>query len=153
MVTYEHRQPGYVVRWAMGLGALFVTLVTVPLMLAEPAFSLIPIVVIAILVAAGLLFHSLTVQVTTAYLSLWYGPGLVRKRWAIEDIVDAQAVRNPWWYGWGIHLTPRGWIYNVSGWEGIEIALANGRRLRIGTDEPGALVVAIEAARAREWEG
>jgi hypothetical protein len=49
--------------------------------------------------------------------------------------------------GWGIHRLARGWIYNVSGWEAVEIELASGSVHRIGTDEPRALLAAIERAQ------
>ena len=48
-----------------------------------------------------------------------------------------------WWYGWGIHLTPYGWLYNVSGWDAVAITLRNGRRVSLGTDQPNELCAAI----------
>ncbi|MBS1223341.1 MAG: hypothetical protein H6R24_19, partial [Proteobacteria bacterium] len=59
-------------------------------------------------------------------------------------------VRNSWLYGWGIHRTPHGWLYNVSGWEAVEITLASGKRLRLGTDEPGQLTQVLRAAATRQ---
>jgi len=56
-------------------------------------------------------------------------------------------VRNRWWYGWGIRWTPRGWLYNVSGLAAVELTLTDGRRLRIGIDEPERLCEAIAQAR------
>ena len=55
-------------------------------------------------------------------------------------------VRNSWIHGWGIHRTPHGWLYNVSGWEAVEIALTSGKRFRLGTDEPQQLTQALLAA-------
>ena len=83
----------------------------------------------------------------TAIKSLrwWFGWGVWTKRIPLEDIASAVPVRNPWWYGFGIHRTPRGWLYNVSGLDAVEIRLRNGRKLRLGTDEPGKL--ASELAR------
>jgi hypothetical protein len=56
-------------------------------------------------------------------------------------------VRNRWYYGWGIRITPRGWLYNVSGLDAVELALKNGKCVRIGSDEPHALARAIDHAR------
>ena len=148
MILYEHTQPGYAIRWGLGLGALVVLVTTLPLMLIQRAFVIVPVLVIAILVAIGLLFHAMTVQVSDAYLTLWFGPGVLKRRWVLEEIVQVKAVRNPWWYGWGIHWVPgRGWIYNVAGWEAIEIERTRGSRVRIGTDEPQALLAAVKKAR------
>jgi len=103
--------------------------------------------VAGILIVAGLLFYQLEVQVADGELRLRFGVGLVRRRFALADIRAAQAVRNRWLHGWGIHRLARGWIYNVNGWEAVEIELADGSAHRIGTDEPGALLAALERAR------
>jgi hypothetical protein len=55
-------------------------------------------------------------------------------------------VRNPWYYGWGVRLTPHGILYNVSGLNAVELLLDDGRRVRVGTDEPDALVRALAGA-------
>ena len=41
--------------------------------------------------------------------------GVIRKRVRLAEIVGCEPIRIRWWYGWGIHLTPCGWLYNVSG--------------------------------------
>ena len=75
-------------------------------------------------------------------------PGISRSRrsatrYYFKDIVSADVVRNPIIYGWGMHMIPRGWVYNVSGRSAVEVNLKDGTRLRLGTDEPEALVRAI----------
>ena len=35
----------------------------------------------------------------------------------------------------GMHMIPRGWVYNVSGRSAVEVNLKDGTRLRLGTDE------------------
>jgi hypothetical protein len=56
------------------------------------------------------------------------------------------AVTNPWYYGWGIRWTPKGPLYNVSGFEAVEIRMLSGKSFRIGTDEPDLLRQAIDKA-------
>jgi hypothetical protein len=34
-------------------------------------------------------------------------------------------------------------LYNVSGFDAVELSLADGRRVRLGTDEPDAVVAAL----------
>jgi len=97
----------------------------------------------AILGGVGWAFSSLTVEVSTTELTWFFGPGFWRKSIARDEIISATPVRNKWWWGWGIHLTPRGWLYNVSGLEAVEIALRNGKTLRIGSDEATALARAL----------
>ena len=99
-----------------------------------------------LLAACAFTFGSLTVKVSPTYISLKFGIGIIRKRFAIVDVQNAAIVRNRWYYGWGIRLTPHGWLYNVSGLDAVEIQLRNGRKYRIGTAEPIALLSAIESA-------
>ncbi|MFZ0791062.1 MAG: hypothetical protein WAM94_15730, partial [Chromatiaceae bacterium] len=98
-----------------------------------------------VLLSLMALFATLTVVVDGTHLSFRFSLGLIGKRIALADIRHCRALRNPWYYGWGIHLYPGGVLYNVSGLQAVEILLKSGKRLRIGTDEPDALCCAIEA--------
>jgi len=60
-----------------------------------------------------------------------FGPGIIRKRVRLADIVGCEAIRIQWWYGWGIHLTPYGWLYNVSGFDAVAITLRDGQTSRL----------------------
>ncbi len=90
-----------------------------------------------------MLFSTLTVVIGEDELDVRFGPGVIRKRFKLRDIKSCQAVRNHWYYGWGIRSTPQGWLYNVSGLDAVEIKLRTGKRLRIGTDAPQELEMAI----------
>ncbi|MCA9082154.1 MAG: hypothetical protein KDA58_16450 [Planctomycetaceae bacterium] len=63
----------------------------------------------------------------------------------VSEIVEAEQVRNSWLYGWGIRYTPHGWLFNVSGFDAVQINMRNGRQYRIGTDDPVGLQAAIES--------
>jgi hypothetical protein len=105
----------------------------------------VPVLLLMLLV--GLLFYNLTVEVTQDAITATFGIGLIKRRIALSGVVDARAVRNKWWYGWGIRLTPHGWLWNVSGFDAVELEYTNGKRFRIGTDEPERLTAAIVQAR------
>ncbi|MDS4029219.1 MAG: hypothetical protein RKO66_03965 [Candidatus Contendobacter sp.] len=94
-----------------------------------------------------MLFGMLTVEIDESHLRFRFGIGLIRKRIPLAEIVEARPVRTTWADGWGIHYTARGWLYNVSGWDAVEITLASGQRLRLGTDEPQRLTQALLATR------
>ena len=115
------------------------------LAIQEPAFAYIPILMVTILAVSLVLFHSLTVEVTRHEILLRFGIGLIRKSYAVADVQSVSAVRIRWWHGWGIHYTPAGWLYNVSGFDAVELQFTNGRKVRIGTDEPQKLQNAIAA--------
>ncbi len=111
--------------------------------------GLMPLAVIGpVLMAVSLaLFYALTVEIDATHLMFRFGIGLIRKRVLLAEIVAVAPVRNSWLYGWGIHRTPHGGLYNVSGWEAVEITLASGKRLRLGTDEPRRLAQVLLAAK------
>ena len=100
----------------------------------------------AVMVIGLVLFHSLTVEIARGYLRLRFGVGLIRRQFRLGDIESYEQVRSKWWHGWGIKLTPHGWLFSVSGFDAIQIRLKNGRQYRIGTDEPTALHAALENA-------
>lgn len=89
------------------------------------------------------LFSMLTVSVRDQALDIFFAPGLVRKCIPLHRIRAVRVVRNPWYYGWGIKLTPVGWLWNVSGLNAVEVQFENGDRFRVGSDEPDALATAL----------
>ncbi len=93
-------------------------------------------------------FSSLTVSISEGFVKVKFGYGLFRKKFLVSDIVSATKVKNPWYCGWGIRLSisPYMWIYNVSGFDAVEIKMKNGKVYRIGTDEPEKLEVALKQA-------
>ena len=99
-----------------------------------------------IVLLVGALFSTLTIVIEEGTLRASFGPGLIRKKVRLADIASVHPIPVRWWYGWGIHLTPHGWLYNVSGWKAVEITLRNGDRFCLGTDEPENLQKAIEEA-------
>ncbi len=139
---YEHTQPGYVTLGAVG-GASLVLAGTALRKAAAAKF----LPGALILGAASAVFSSLTIVVTDEELLARIGPGVTAKRVKVADIESVESVRNPWYYGWGIRLTPRGMLYNVSGFDAVEVRMRTGGSFRLGTDEPHRLVRAIEVVK------
>lgn len=90
-------------------------------------------------------FVTLTVYIDEKYLRIKFGYGIFRKSFLLNDVASVRAVKNQWYYGWGIRiwLWPYMWIYNISGFNAVEITLKNGKIYRIGTNEPEKLEQAI----------
>lgn len=105
----------------------------------------IPTLAMVILLVLTALFSTLTTSVEAGTFEVWFGSGLIRRRIALTDIESVAVVENPWYYGWGIHWTPQGWLWNVAGTRGIELHFRDGRRFRVGSDEPERLAAAIRA--------
>jgi len=110
------------------------------------SFNWIAVGVSAVIGIALVLFSSLTVVINEDELEVRFGPGIVRKRIKLYDIESCQVVRNHWYYGWGIRLTPHGWLYNVSGFYAVEIKFRTGKKFRIGSNVPQELEAAIQQA-------
>jgi hypothetical protein len=140
--TYRRTQKGRMLRRMMVAPAIVVALAG---FFAGKAGLFLPLA--GVLCCLGWVFSSLTVEVSARELTWFFGPGLWRNRLLRTDIVGAAPCVNKWWWGWGIHLTPRGWLYNVAGLEAVEIELKSGRTLRIGSDEPAALASALRNSR------
>ena len=89
--------------------------------------------------ASAVVFSRLTVTVDPTEVVAAFGWGWPRRNIAIGEIVSVQRVRNKWWYGWGLRWIPNGSMYNVWGFDAVELELRSGKVFRIGTDEPDAL--------------
>ena len=144
MKSYRHTQFGSAI--VLGCGAIGVAMLFAAAFWSHQALNLlVPGVVLLVCVS---FFSTLTIAIEDGTLRASFGPGLVRKKVRLAEIASARPIPVRWWYGWGIHLTPHGWLYNVSGWKAVEITLRSGRRFCLGTDEPENLVKAIQEALA-----
>lgn len=93
-------------------------------------------------------FSTLTVTIDQKNLTIKFGFGVFRKKFKIEDISSINKVRNPWYLGCGIRFLPwpKMWIYNVSGYDAVELKMKNGNIYRIGTDETDELESELKRA-------
>jgi flagellar biosynthesis protein FliQ len=131
--VYRHTQVGRVT--VVLLAIAWATALWWSLRMSQP-------VLVAVTVLVGCLlaiFSTLTVVVRDQTLDVFFGPGLIRRRIPLHRIRAVRTVRTPWYYGWGIRLTPSGWLWNVSGLGGVEIQFDDGHCFRIGSDEPEKL--------------
>lgn len=138
---YKHAQVGYaiLVPFAIVL-ALYLAFV---LPAENGGKTLLVLAPIALII---LFFSVLTIEVTGKEVRWSYGPRVRAQRVELSRIASARVVRNPWYYGWGVRLTPRGMLYNVAGMGAVEIELKSGTAFRLGSDEPERLRDALEAA-------
>ena len=142
MTRYEHTQIGHVIIWSL----LAIILIGSCGFLGSSPHREIPLVVLIILLVSLLLFYKLTITINEETLCASFGIGMIRKRVSVAKIVACEPIRIRWWYGWGIHLTPYGWLYNVSGLDAVAITLRNGRKFAVGTDDPQGLAEALRSA-------
>jgi hypothetical protein len=140
-MRYRHTQFGY---WS--LIAVIILLAVIAYDVYTSGWDSPPYLgILVILIMLGL-FINLTISINDEKITLSYGMGLIKKSFALQDIVESYQVRNPFYYGWGIRRTPHGWLYNISGLDAVEIVLANGKKYRLGSDEPEKLSSVIKLA-------
>lgn len=113
-------------------------------------FLITAIMVLILFILAS--FSTLAVTLDENYLRIKFGYGIFQKKFPRGEIASAKIVKNHWYYGWGIRLWlwPKMWIYNVSGFDAVEITMKNGGTYRIGTDEPKKLESSIKNDRLVE---
>ncbi|MBL7054639.1 hypothetical protein ISS05_02690 [Candidatus Woesearchaeota archaeon] len=139
-MIYKHTQIGYLIIFVLLAVALLFKGI-----LEQAGFNkFIPATMILILFILAS-FVSLKVLIDERYLRIKLGYGIFRKRFMLKEIASARTVRNKWYYGWGIRVWfwPYMLIYNVSGFDAVEIKMKDNKIYRIGTDEPKKLEQAI----------
>jgi hypothetical protein len=143
---YRHTQIGWtliVLVVAVVLAELTIVAFRAPQGTLALALSGALVAVVAVMLA---LFSTLTVAVDDRAVRLWFGLGSLRREVMLADVTSARMVRNHWYAGWGVRIIPRGRLYNVGGLDAVELEMDNGRVVRVGTDQPDALLAAVNAA-------
>ena len=136
MVLYKHTQKGSLIIAVLASTALLFFFI---LKKADYSPNILLLMLFILLILAS--FISMKVLVTRENLRIQFTWGIFKKRWALSDIASVEIVRNSWYHGWGIRLWlwPYRWLYNVSGFDAVEIKLKNNKIFRIGTDQPKEL--------------
>ena len=102
----------------------------------------------SLVIVTGVVISRLTATVDDRSVSAAFGWGWPRRSVEVADIVAVREVRNSWWHGWGIRKVHHGWMYNIAGYDAVELELRSGKVFRIGTDDPASLLGAIERLRS-----
>jgi len=150
MTTYKHTQIGYLMLAVLLIVLVFFAWLQITARAEPPSidsganFAMTAVMVLVVLILAS--FGTLSVSIDENYLRLKFGYGIFRKKFSASEIASVSQIKNHWYYGWGIRLWfwPKMWIYNVSGFDAVEIRMKNGKIYRIGTDEPEKLEAAIK---------
>ncbi len=108
----------------------------------EPQHIIAPSVVLL----AMLFFYQLRIQVYEDRIKLTYGVGLnINIR--MDKLLVAEPFKTPWYYGFGIRVTPQGMLYNIQGRTALVVYFErNGKqkKVMIGTDKPEELLKALQ---------
>lgn len=140
--TYQHTQAATTI--LVSIGVMYMILLGLSAVVHYLTVST------AILLVVALIFRSLTIEISESDLAWYFGFGWPRKRVPLSEIASVEPIQISFWNGWGIHYTPHGWLYNVSGYGAVAITLRNGKRFCLGTDEPEELATELRTRNSAE---
>jgi len=140
-MKYEHTQIGH-----LTIAVLFFVMILFAIIIPLADYQTGIMIFVGVILAILASFTALTVTVDKNKVHLKFGYGIFSKAFYLKEIKSAKTVKNHWYFGWGIRLWlwPYMWIFNVSGFDAVEIRTKDKRIYRIGTDEPKELEKAIK---------
>jgi hypothetical protein len=147
---YHHRQQARPFVVGLALGALIMLARFLHDLGRQSGRALSYLPGVAGLAFGAYLLSSLTVEVNERDVRVAFAGGLFARSVPLASVEEVEVVRVPWYYGWGLRLTPTGWLYRVWGSDAVRLRLDSGRTLTIGTDQPYLLRSAVLAATVVE---
>lgn len=152
MERYKHTQIGYLMLFSMLAILVFFSWLQMTARAELPSvdsganFAMTGVMVFILFILVS--FSTLTVVIDDQFLRIRFGWGIFRKKFSLSEIAEVKKVKNHWYYGWGIRFWfwPRRWIFNVSGFDAVQLTMKNGKVYCIGTDEPDKLESALRHA-------
>jgi hypothetical protein len=146
VTPYRHRQVGWKLAAGVAAGLLLAAWLVSTLSASTRAAA--PYLVYGLFgvpIVALATFATLTVTVDEREIRVVFGVGLLRKTIDLADVVKCEPMGIRAFWGWGLHWTPGGWLYNVGGRDAVRIVLAREKAVIVGTDDVRGLAAAIDA--------
>jgi len=144
---YRHAQEGKFVRaFLLGL-AVLVLIPTVILQFSgdHHPFVSVGLTIVPILIIAASMFGSMTIEVTQTLVRWRFTLGWPSGSILRADLRDAVREDPSPINGIGIHLTLRGWLWNVALGPAVGLRKKSGGEVLLGTDDPDGLLAALRA--------
>lgn len=148
-MKYRHVQTGWAGLIALGIG--FIVMVAAFASIKRVNFPPGLFVSVALVfILSVCVFGKLVTEINSHEFSARFGVlGWPNKIVSLDEIAGVLPTRLSWLVGWGIRITTRGVVFNVSGRGAIIVGLNNGKQFLIGTDEPQILADAINQSLGR----
>lgn len=115
MEHYKHTQIGYLMIVITLIVLVFFGWLQVTARAEPPSvdsgtnFAVTAIMALILFILAS--FSSLAVVINEQYLKIRFGWGIFRKEFPLKEIASVKAVKNHWYYGWGIKI----WFWHICG--------------------------------------
>ena len=150
MTTYKHTQIGYLMLVVTLAVLVFFAWLQMtaraepPSVNSGPNFAVTAIMILILFILTS--FTTLTTSIDKNCFRIKFGYGIFARTFPLNQVASVRSVKNHWYYGWGVRVWfwPYMWVYNVSGFDAVEIIMRNGKMYRVGTDTPRELEFAIK---------
>ncbi len=137
-MNYERTQsaPYYWLLTLIGAGMLFAAY-----LMPVSGVRLFLLAMSGVMFVLALSFRQLTLRDDGDWLAIRFGPlPLFQRKVVYDNIQTVNRGRTSLWDGWGIHYSLSGHIvWNIWGFDCVDVTFHKGRKLRIGTDDPEGL--------------
>jgi hypothetical protein len=145
MQPYEHAQRAW---WLLAIPALMFVVVVWVVTAGSGTAGWFMGALTLLVVAIGADFCSLTICVDSSGVRWYFGFGQPSGHLRFDEIAGVSISRTNLLEGWGLHYTIwHGWLWNVWGFQAVELTRSGGGRVTLGTDDPQGLRNAIERFR------
>jgi hypothetical protein len=153
--SYEHTQKGKpLFYWGIPFLSIipslvpFVIIKTTPDALNSIMIALILSLwcIVPVLIWAGFFLSRLTVWIDSEFVHIRFGSGTWKKKFPLREMSTCQPIKTQCLDGIGIHWVGSGWLYNITAGDAVELIFKNGKKARIGTDQPEKLAAAVQSA-------
>jgi hypothetical protein len=142
--TYTQRGQGAAIILFFAFGFMALVMAVASTVEKDPWILWVIVVSLAVLfVNIGIMCSRLRIQVENDEIRWAFGGGFPSYALRLSDVESVHMVRNSNVTGYGVRLIPGGVLYNVGGRHAVEIERRDKRRIRIATDDPEGLLVAI----------
>ena len=148
-MKYRHVQIGWAGIIALGIGffVMMVAFASIKRVNFPPGVFL---AVALVFIVSVCVFGKLVTEVNDHEFGARFGVlGWPNKIVELDEIAGVLPTRLSRLVGWGIRITTRGIVFNVSGRGAVIVGLSNGKQFLIGTDEPQVLADAINQSLGR----
>jgi len=139
---YSHKQKGFLIIFLLVPTIIFIGIYIYDItsLVGKPVWVMpLLIFIFGAMTFALISFYAMEIVVKNNTIFMKLGIGVIKKEFKISSIESIKIVKNKMWYGWGIRWIPGGTLYNVSGLDAVELIIKDGRKIRLGTDDPQEL--------------
>ncbi|HEY8321898.1 MAG TPA: hypothetical protein VIG46_08950 [Candidatus Baltobacteraceae bacterium] len=145
--VYTHVQDGKFVRAFLSGLAVVILIPTLIVQFSGGDGTLVSVglTIVPVLIIAASMFGSMTIEVTRTQVRWRFTLGWPSGSILRADLRDAVREDPSPINGIGIHLTLRGWLWNVALGPAVGLRKKSGGEVLLGTDDPDGLLAALRA--------